>query len=90
MTDIDPIYLEIGLCIREQRLERHISAAALATTTHLPIGRMEMGIEPITAAALYAIARSLHCSVHALLPEQPLSPTRSALYGAGGHTDDQH
>jgi len=46
-----------------------VSQAALTTMTHLPIGRIEMGLDPVTITGLYRIAHALCCPVAWLLPE---------------------
>ncbi len=74
MSEIDPIYEAIGFRVRDLRQDWRISQNALATRTHLPIGRIEMGMEPITIPALYTIARALYCSVYTLLPEKEEQP----------------
>jgi len=71
MPDImlESIYRAIGERIAKRRQEWLVSQAALTTMTHLPIGRIEMGLDPITITGLYRIAHALCCPVAWLLPE---------------------
>ena len=70
MTTIDPIYLEIGARIRCYRKEWLMSVNALSVKTHLPIGRIEQGLEAVSIPALCTIAQALHCRVATLLGEE--------------------
>ena len=69
---IDPVYEAIGFRVRDLRQQWSITEGALSMKTHLPIGRIELGIEPVSITGLYRIARALHCPAAWLLPdEQP-------------------
>ena len=59
----------IGYRIQKERREACITQNALALLTHLPIGRIEMGLEHISDSQLVTIAQVLHCKVAHLLPE---------------------
>ena len=66
---IESIYRGIGERIAARRQEWLVSQAALATMTHLPIGRIEMGLEKVSVTGLFTIAHALRCPVAWFLPE---------------------
>src|SRR6266567_1088707 len=71
MSDImlESIYRAIGERIAKRRQEWSITQSALSQKTHLPIGRIEMGLDTPSITALYSIAHALCCPVAWLLPE---------------------
>src|SRR6266568_1353980 len=71
MPDImlESIYRGIGERIAKRRQEWHVTQSALSQKTHLPIGRIEMGLDTPSVTALYSIAHALCCPVAWLLPE---------------------
>ena len=78
MSEIDPIYLEIGMRIRDVRREWRVTQGALAYLVGLEwpssICDYEKGRMRIPIDILYAIAKALHCSVYTLLPEKEEQP----------------
>jgi len=71
MPDImlESIYRAIGARIVKRRQEWHVTQSALSPKTHLPIGRIEMGLDTPSITARYSIAHALCCPVAWLLPE---------------------
>ncbi len=66
---LESIYRAIGERIAKRRQEWSITQGALSQKTHLPIGRIEMGLDTPSITALYSIAHALCCPVAWLLPE---------------------
>ncbi len=71
MSDIfiSATFRAIGERICAERKRACITSGALATLTHLPIGRIELGLDEPTLTGLITISQQIGCPVAWLLPE---------------------